>query len=262
MNKLLFRCVESHTAHVKEMGSLSEKNIPRLREKWKKTCTDIMQGAPDRLPPLREINHKIPLVDEKMWYNYHLLHCAKSARKPLTEKIKKYTKAGWWRPARAEQAASMLVIPKKSGLICMVINMCRRNNNMVKDVTPFPDQDLIQLDVTQAKICSKLDFSDAYKQVRVEPVDVWKTAFTMVQGVYESLVMQQGDCNVPSMFQWLMNYIFQDYIGIFMHAYLDDLFVFSNSIEEHQHHLKLVLIKFASMNFSLRRKNVSSMLKG
>jgi hypothetical protein len=79
---------------------------------------------------------------------------------------------------------------------------------MVKDMTPFPDQDLIRLDVTQAKIYSKLDFSDAYEQVRVEPMDVWKTAFTMVQGVYKSLVMQQGDCNALSMFQWLMNYIF------------------------------------------------------
>jgi hypothetical protein len=89
-----------------------------------------------------------------------------------------------------EQAALMLVVPKKMGTIRTVINA-------VKDVMPFPDQDLIQLDVSQAKYHSKIDLSDAYEQVRVEPEDVWKTAFAMVQGVYESLVMQQGDCNAP-----------------------------------------------------------------
>jgi hypothetical protein len=114
---------------------------------------------------------------------------------------------------------------------------------MVKDVTPFPDQDLIHLDVARATYCSKIDLSDVYEQVCVEPEDLWKTVFSTVQGVYESLVMQQGDCNAPSTFQRLMNSIFQEYIGIFIHVYLDDIFVFSQSIEEHQNHLELILSK-------------------
>jgi hypothetical protein len=77
----------------------------------------------------------------------------------------------------------------------------------------------------------------------VELEDVWKTAFATVQGIFESLVTQQGACNVPSTFQRLMNRIFQDYIGVFIHVYLDDIFVFSDSIEEHQNHLGLVLNK-------------------
>ena len=74
----------------------------------------------------------------------------------------------------------------------------------------------------------------------MEPEDVWKTAFLMVQGIYESLVMQQDDCNAPSTFQRLMNSIFRDYIRVFVHIYLDDIFVFSKTIEEHQQHLELV----------------------
>jgi Reverse transcriptase (RNA-dependent DNA polymerase) len=84
---------------------------------------------------------------------------------------------------------------------------------------------------------------DAYEQVQVEPEDVWKTAFSTVQGIYESLVMQQGDCNAPSTFQRLMNSIFQDYIRVFIHIYLDDIFMFSDTIEEHQQHLELVFNK-------------------
>jgi hypothetical protein len=40
-----------------------------------------------------------------------------------------------------------------------------------------------------------------------------------------------------------MNLIFRDYIGIFVHAYLDDIFVFSDMIEDHQKHLELVFNK-------------------
>ena len=41
----------------------------------------------------------------------------------------------------------MLVVPKKNGALCTVINTQKRNTNTVKDVTPFPDQDMIRLDV-------------------------------------------------------------------------------------------------------------------
>jgi hypothetical protein len=41
----------------------------------------------------------------------------------------------------------MLVVPKKNGNIRTVVNVQKRNANTVKDVTPFPDQDLIRLDV-------------------------------------------------------------------------------------------------------------------
>ena len=72
---------------------------------------------------------------------------------------------------------------------------------MVKDVTPLPDQDVICLDVARAKICSKIDLSDAYKQVRIVPNDVHKMAFAMIYSTFVSNIMQQGDCNAPSTFQ-------------------------------------------------------------
>ncbi|KAK0228074.1 hypothetical protein IW262DRAFT_1235972, partial [Armillaria fumosa] len=51
------------------------------------------------------------------------------------------------------------------------------NENTVKDVMPMPDQDNIREDITQAKYRSKIDLSDAYKQVHIVSGDVWKMAF-------------------------------------------------------------------------------------
>jgi hypothetical protein len=65
--------------------------------------------------------------------------------------------------------------------------------------------------------------------------------------------MQQGDCNAPLMFQRSMNTIFHDYIGIFMHTYLDNLFVYSDTIEEHQIHLEMVFAQLHKHEFYLRK---------
>jgi hypothetical protein len=78
-------------------------------------------------------------------------------------------------------------------------------------------------------------------------------AFVTIYRMFTSNVMQQGDCNVPSMFQCLMNTIFWDYIGIFMHSYLDNLFVYSDMIEEHQKHLKIVFAQLCKHEFYLHK---------
>jgi hypothetical protein len=78
-----------------------------------------------------------------------------------------------------------------------------------------------------------------------------KTAFATIYGTFASNVMQQGDCNTPSMFQRSMNMIFHDYIRIFMHTYLDDLFIYSDTIKEHQIHLELVFAQLHKHEFYL-----------
>ncbi|KAF8232171.1 hypothetical protein L208DRAFT_1273491, partial [Tricholoma matsutake] len=112
LNDVLFAICEDLADKAKSKGPLSKKDLPCLREEWRQSCQDVLNGVPDKLPPLREINHQIPLVDEKKKYNYYLPKCPDSMRKPLAEKISKYCKAGWWRPAHVEQAAPMLVVPK------------------------------------------------------------------------------------------------------------------------------------------------------
>ena len=67
--------VNNHSAKVSQMGSLSQEDVPRLCKEWMKSCKDIMQGALDELPPLHEVNHHIPLIDEKKRYKYHPPRC-------------------------------------------------------------------------------------------------------------------------------------------------------------------------------------------
>lgn len=119
-------------------------------------------------------------------------------------------------------------------------------------MTLFPDQDQIRHNVARAKVHSKIDLSDAYEQIRVDPADVLKTAFAMVYGTFVSQVMQQGDCNAPSTFQRFMTQAFREFIGKFDHVYLDDIFIFSNNVEEHKEHLKKVFNRLREVELYLK----------
>ena len=77
--------------------------------------------------------------------------------------------------------------------------------------------------------------------------------FSTIFGTFQSQVMQMGDCNAPSTFQRLMTTIFQDFLGRFVHIYLDDIFIYSQSIQEHIEHIMKVLQRLRKLQFYLSR---------
>src|SRR6266481_6190560 len=174
---------------------------------------DLVSGIPPQIPPLRMINHEIKLIDPDKWINYRLPKCPDALKEELADKISHYTSAGWWVPAMVQQAVLKLCVLKKSTRLRMVFDLRLQNENTVKDVSPFPDQDTIQNDVTCATYRSKLDMSEAYEQIRVRLEDVPKTAFSTIYGTFVSRIMQKGDCNTPSTFQRLMTAVFHGYIA-------------------------------------------------
>ena len=129
-----------------------DEDLPELRKKWVEAAADILTGAPAHLPPLREVNHKIPIIDENKWYNYHLPWCPESLKTQLIDKIQTYKNAGWWEETNVSQAAPILCIFKRDGVkLCTIIDGRKHNDNTEKDVTPFPDQEQICHDVAWAK---------------------------------------------------------------------------------------------------------------
>ena len=48
-----------------------ERDIPHLHEQWLQSCKDIMGGVPEEIPPLREVNHSINLIDESIRYKLY-----------------------------------------------------------------------------------------------------------------------------------------------------------------------------------------------
>ena len=106
--------------------------------------------------------------------------------------------------------------------------------------------------MARAKYRSKIDLADAYKQVQIEPTDVHKSVFSTILGTYVSNVVQQEDCNAPATFQRLMTSIFRDVIGKSNHAFLDNVFMFSNLIYDHKRHLRTVFTRLRENKLYLK----------
>ena len=92
-----------------------------------------------------------------------------------------------------------------------------------------------------ASIFTKLDLRNAYHLVRIRKGDEWKTAFNTPTGHYEYQVMPFGLTNAPAVFQALINDCLRDMINHFVFVYLDDILIFSSSLQEHRLHVRQVL---------------------
>lgn len=137
------------------------------------------------------------------------------------------------------------MIPKMSSsgsplTLRTVFDKREQNANTYKLVSPLPDMEEILQEVSKHKHRSLIDGKDAYEQIRVIPEHVPQTLFTTPDGMMESLVMQQGDCNAGATYQTLMNHIFGLHLGVFIYIYLDDIIIFSDMIEDHVKHIRIV----------------------
>jgi hypothetical protein len=92
------------------------------------------------------------------------------------------------------------------------------------------------------KIFTKLDLCGAYNLLKICPGDEWKTTFHTRYGHFEYTVMPFGLTNAPAIFQHLMNDIFREYMDEFVVVYLDDILIFSKNREDHDKHVRLVLV--------------------
>jgi hypothetical protein len=78
--------------------------------------------------------------------------------------------------------------------------------------------------------------------VHISEGDEWKATLRTNRGLFEPLVMYFGLTNSLATFQTMMNKIFQDLITEGMvSVYLDDILIFTNSLEEHHRIMHLVL---------------------
>lgn len=80
-----------------------------------------------------------------------------------------------------------------------------------------------------------------YYNLYIKKGDGWKAAFRTHKRHYEPTVITFGLANISSIFQYIMNDIFKDLIGIIVIIYLDNILIFSQNKEEHVEHSREVL---------------------
>ena len=77
--------------------------------------------------------------------------------------------------------------------------------------------------------------------MRVREVDTLKKAFKTRNGHFEFTMMPFGLTNAPTTFMDLMHRVFQPYLDQFVVVFVDDIWIYSQSEDEHEDHLRIVL---------------------
>jgi hypothetical protein len=146
------------------------------------------------------------------------------------------------RQSKSPLGAPVYFIKKKDGKLHFVQDYQALNAITRKNQYPLPlINDLIHW-LRDVCYFTKLDVCWGYNNVRICKGNKWKAAFHTNRGLFEPLVMYFGLTNSPATFQTMMNEIFQDLIteGV-ISVYLNDILIFTNSIEEHWQITCLVL---------------------
>lgn len=122
----------------------------------------------------------------------------------------------------------------------IVIDYRKLNEVTVSDKFPIPNIEGILDKLGKSQYFSTLDLAKGFHQILVKPEDRKKTAFSTPLGHFEYVRMPFGLKNAPSTFQRLMNSILREFINKICVVYMDDILVFSTSLEEHISNLKII----------------------
>ena len=143
--------------------------------------------------------------------------------------------SGRIRVSQSQIASPFFFVKKKTADLRPVQNYIKVNEATIKDRYPLPLINELLDKLKDAQIYTKMDIRKGYYNIRIREGDKWKAAFKTSRGLFEPLVMFFGLCNAPSTFQAFMDHIFSKAkYRMKLLIYLDDILIFTRTLEEHQ----------------------------
>ncbi len=83
---------------------------------------------------------------------------------------------------------------------------------------------------------TKIDLWDEYNLMCIWQGDEWKMVFQTQYGHFEYVMMPFSLTNAPTIFQHLMDDVFHEFLDDFVVCCIDDIFIFSKDLKEHEQH--------------------------
>jgi transposase InsO family protein len=199
------------------------------------------QGA-SRLPPHRgPLDHSIVLESGKSPPYGPIYALSETELSTLKSYLDEMTANGFIQHSTSPAGAPLLFAKKSDGSLRPVIDYRGLNNITIKNRYPLPLITELLDRLRGAKIFTKIDLRSAYNLIRIALGDEWKTAFRTRYGHFEYKVMPFGLTNAPATFQGFIHHVLGQYLDQFCIAFLDDILIYSENVEEHTVHVRTIL---------------------
>lgn len=192
-------------------------------------CTDLIQ-------------HEIPLLDN-VPIRQRYRRIPPSDYEAVKSHIHQLLEANVIRESCSPYASPIVIVRKKDGSLRLCVDYRQLNSRIRRDSFPLPRIEESLDALCGARWFSTMDLASGYNQVPVAEADRMKTAFCTPFGLFEFNRMPFGLCNAPSTFQRLMERMFGAQHFETLLLYLDDIIVFSASVDQHLERLDSVLAR-------------------
>ena len=191
----------------------------------------ITEGGPVKLPPYRTPLNKRPIVDKA---------------------IDEMLQSGVIRRSNSSWSSPIVIVKKKDGTNRFCTDF-RAVNKITKPMSyPLPIIDDILALLGKAKYMSVADCRSGFYQVKLKDEHKEKSAFSCHRGLFEYNVMPFGLQNSPAVFSRLMEIVLE---GLpFAIAYIDDILIYSETLEDHLSHIQQVFDRLRKHGLKLKLK--------
>jgi len=167
--------------------------------------------------------------------------CAPPKMKIFREMVRELLEQGVVRESKSPYASPAFLVPKKDGGFRMVVDYRKVNNKVVFDSYPMPTIEQALDQFGGAVVFSVLDLDSAYYQIPLSERSRRVTAFCTPFGLFEFNKLPMGISVGCQGLTRVIDEMFADLKGRYIFNFVDDLVVYSASVEEHREHVREVL---------------------
>lgn len=136
----------------------------------------------------------------------------------------------------------------------MCVDYQALNKVIIKNKYPIPNMANLFDKLSKASYFTKLDLRSSYWQVRIAIGDEAKTTMVTRYRLYEFLVMLFGLTNAPATFCNLINDVLYELLDRFMVVYLDNIVIYSESLEDHVRYLAKELARLCAHQLYIKKE--------
>lgn len=218
----------------------ADQGIPMEIEKVLDGFGDVFT-EPTELPPTRPFDHAIPLEPGAKPVNLRPYRYSPKQKDEIEKQVKLMIKQGIIKPSVSPFALPVLLVLKKDKTWRFYVDYRHLNSITIKNWFPLPIIEELIDELAGAQWFTSLDLRAGYHQIRMKPEDECKTSFKTHHGHYEFRVMSFGLTGAPATFQNTMNTVLAPVLRKGVLVFIDDILIYSETLEEHARLLKQVL---------------------